>query len=103
MGAVSCAIWCHDAEGTRLWRDRRIEATISFRQDKTDPAIGEKAAELDHTEASRARFGRVGRFDRSNLPQHQKVGAVPVNRSCARALTDDQVQQRPNAVRCNDW
>ena len=53
----------HHAEGTRPWHDRRIEATFGFRQDKTDPAIGEKAVELDHTEASSTRFGCVGRSD----------------------------------------
>ncbi len=88
MGAVSCAIWGHDAEGIRPWHDRRIEATFSFRQDKTDPAIGEKAVELDHTEALSTRFGCVGRCDRSKLAQHQTLGAVPVNRLCARALAN---------------
>ena len=47
-------------KGPVPWHDRRIEATFGFRQDKTDPSIGEKAVELDHTEASSTRFGRVG-------------------------------------------
>ena len=67
MVGVSCAIWGHDAEGTHLWHDRHIEAPISFRYNKPNPAIGEKAVELDHTEVSRMRLWRVGRSDQSRL------------------------------------
>ena len=52
MAAVSSAILSLDIEGTRLWHDRRIEATISLRYDKTDPAIGDQAAEANVTDAS---------------------------------------------------
>ena len=51
MGIVSCVIWGHDIEGTRLRHDRCIEATISLRYDKTDSAIGDQAAEADVTDA----------------------------------------------------
>jgi hypothetical protein len=34
MGAVSCAIWGHDVEGTRLWQGHRFEATVILRHDK---------------------------------------------------------------------
>jgi hypothetical protein len=38
--------------------------------------------------------GCVGRSDRSRLAQHQKLGAVPVNRLCARALANATVRAR---------
>ena len=44
-------------------------------------------------------LGCVGRSDRSKLAQHQKLGAVPVNRLCARALANAKDQRR-GAVRC---
>ena len=48
MGAVSCAIWGHDVEGTRLRHDRCIEAKISLRYDKTDSAI--ESITLEHVQ-----------------------------------------------------